>query len=214
MGIFKRGTLQTSAPKPELPLPESIGRVRLAVIVGHTKKSQGATMAKPLGMSEYVYNSKVAALMERHAAKFKGLEIKTFFRDIGGIKGAYGDAIKWDADIAIELHFNAFNGKAVGTTNLCTPSSDDLAYATEIQKAMCEVFGRSGMSRGVKAIARADRGGGNVHSFPNGPNCLVEPAFGDNIAEAEMLVDRAEAYALAMVRTSYEWSQSRKLILY
>lgn len=192
---------------------ETEPRMILGIIIGHDRKSQGASLAKPWGTSEYVYNSELAEMMKDYIVEAK-LPIKPeiIFRDGVGIKGAYDVADKKKCDVVIELHFNGFNGKAHGTSCLTTSVQGDVDFATVIQKMMCEVFERPGMSRGVKSLARGDRGGVNVHSFPGGVNCLVEPFFGDNPAEAKMGIERKAEYAQALVNGVVLWARKKNIL--
>lgn len=208
------------APKPkQLPSPDgrelpAVGehrKIRLAIIVGHTKASPGASLAGTK-QCEYQYNTEVAEIMADEARRIGSIDPVIIFRDGVGIEGAYKKAIAEKCDAAIELHFNAFNGRADGTEALCTSDLNDVEFAHIIQNAMCRVFARAGQSRGVKAIAKSARGGGNVHSFPGGVNCLVEPAFGDNPREARMLIDYKVAYASALVQAVNLWATKKDLV--
>lgn len=141
------------------------------------------------------------------------LEMKTILRDDIGIAGAYKIARESLCDCVIELHFNAFDGKAMGTSTLCTPDLSDLAFAKTVHQAMCNLFKRMGRDdRGVKAISKATRGGSNVHGFPGGVNCLVEPVFGDNLAEAKLLLANKDKYAWCLVDAVALWAKQASLI--
>jgi len=204
---------EPSGAGPELPSAESKGRVKLAVIVGHEKKAQGAVMAQPFNKSEYEFNTMVAKAMHKYASTLNSeVEVEIIFRDGLGISGAYARARQLLCDAVIELHFNAFNGKVVGTETLTTPDSSDMDFAHIVQKKMCEVFGRDGQSRGVKAISKSARGGGNVHSFPGGVNCLVEPFFGDTHSEASLAMNRLDEYAEALVQAVVLWGRQVDLL--
>lgn len=184
--------------------------VKLAIIVGHEKSAQGAKMAPPYGLTEYAYNTTIANKMKDLApAHIKPVII---FRDNIGISGTYRKAAELGCDCAIELHFNAFNKKASGSETLCTQNINDSDFAHIVHKKMCEAFGRAGSSRGVKTIARSARAGGNVHGFPEGANCLVEPAFGDNPEEAKLLIEKQDAYAAALIQAVDIWARNIDLV--
>jgi hypothetical protein len=140
------------------------------------------------------------------------IDVVVIYRDGVGISGAYKKAIDADCDCVIELHFNAFNAKATGTLTLCTTEPKDIEFATLIQEAMCAVFGRSSFSRGLSKLARGARGGQNVHSFPVGPNCLVEPFFGDVLSEEKLAIEKQRDYAAALVHAVRRWARSKELI--
>lgn len=197
-------------PVPIIPTPVlNKSQATLGVVVGHTKKDGGATFA--LGGSEYQYNTQVAKLMTEYAKQvYPNLQVATIFRDGIGIAGAYRKIKELflgrkDPDVAIELHFNAANRKAVGTETLSTTEALDKAYSAIVQAHMCRTFGRSGMSRGVKVLKSGDRGAGNIYSLPGFANCLVEPFFGDNPSEAALAKQKQEAYARCLVDASMEY---------
>ena len=100
--------LAEAEPAPALPadrLPK-VGH-RLAVIVGHSEARPGAAGLPPLGAREYVWNRGLAGFMESASRRHEELALRVFTRDRGGLRGAYGRAGDWQADAAIELHFNA-----------------------------------------------------------------------------------------------------------
>lgn len=172
---------------------------RLGLIVGHTKRSGGATFA--LGGNEYSFNTRVANIAKDYSKRFETFDVEVIFRDVVGISGAYKRAKELNCDVVIELHFNAFNKNVRGTETLTTTHVGDKAFGLEIQKMMCSVFNRGDLSRGLKPIARGDRGGKNVYSY-DGYNCLVEPFFGDNIDEARLAEGQINAYARGLVDAS------------
>ena len=196
----------------ETPTPGATGKIRLGIIVGHTKAAPGAKMSSPLNISEYDYNTDVATLMADECARTSLIDSIIIYRDNIGIAGAYRKAEEYGCDAVIELHFNAYNRLVTGTETLCTANPQDSLFAEHCHAAMCKVFERGGNSRGVKKIARKENGGVNVHSFPSGVNCLVEPAFADNLGEANMLVELKERYASALVVAVIDWGFSVGLL--
>lgn len=228
MGTYS-GNSQTSLPKPpnldkispiklepkpgerELPEPdEAGGKIKLGVVVGHTREAQGAQM--PSGLSEYLYNTDVARLMHNYAKTTGRVDVEIIFRDGVGLSGAYAKALRANCDCVIELHFNAFNKTAAGSETLSTTDSRDQEFAKIVQSFICGVFTRTGQSRGVRVLTKTARGGSNIYSFPSGPNCLVEPFFGDNPVEADMAMKRKQAYANHLVDAVIQWGRVRGLI--
>lgn len=181
---------------------------KLAVIVGHNSTAQGAQGVNPLGQSEYVYNTKVANAMVGYSSS--EMEIEVFFRRPGlGYRAeiarvyAEADAFIGNTEGAtIELHFNAFNGSAVGTETLSSGSVGSLTFAEEVQEELLSLLARpSAADRGVQVRGANERGGASLHSSAH-PSILVEPFFGDVFSEARLAVDTgvtnfAEAYVLA-----------------
>jgi N-acetylmuramoyl-L-alanine amidase len=182
----------------EAPAPDEIKKATIGFIVGHTRLSPGASLAT--GSSEYEYNSRVAQIAQDYAVKsFPNINYHTIFRDHIGITGAYARARDLDCDIIIELHFNSWNQEVTGTETLCSNEKIDQDFSEVVQEAMCKVFNRAGKSRGTKTISRSARGGQNVYSAPNIPNCLVEPFFGHVMSEAKMGLEKQEEYAKCLV---------------
>lgn len=75
--------------------------MKLGIVVGHTNADKGAA-SPSLGQQEYTWNSDLAARIERLTSP---VARKTFFRDGGGIAGAYAASDGWGSDITVELHF-------------------------------------------------------------------------------------------------------------
>lgn len=192
----------------ELPKHTSTGMVKLGIIVGHDKEHPGARITR-IAVPEYEWNKVVASHIAALQPEYPGVELQIIFRDGVGIAGAYAEARAKNCDCVIELHFNAADGKASGTETLCSIDGDDIDFAHVIQKAMCQFFKRVGDSRGVKVISKADRGGVNLYSFPGGPNCLVEPFFGDS--EPEMSINPA-GYAKCLLDAVVLWAKHKDLL--
>jgi N-acetylmuramoyl-L-alanine amidase len=220
------GNSQDSLPKPPalenvVPIkleparetlePGTKRKVKLGVIVGHEKNAGGALL-KLSRMNEYSYNGEVARLMKLMASELNDIEVVIILRDGIGIDGAYKKANEALCDCVIELHFNAFDGKAIGTQTLSTSDARDVEFATLVQKAMCRVFERTSISRGVTKLARSARGGGNVHGFPAGANCLVEPFFGDVASEEKMALGKQRDYAACLLEAVRTWARMKEII--
>ena len=164
-------------------------------------------------ISEYQYNSDIAdKMLKLIKESYPQLDAVKVLRDGHPVQDAYAACSRLGCDAVIELHFNAFDGKASGTETLCTGSVNDIEFAHIIQDQMCKAFNRQGSSRGVKVISRAARGGVNVHSFPLGVNCLVEPFFGDNVEEANLALAMPETYVAALVNGVVLWGKKIDLL--
>ncbi len=194
----------------ELPSHEEKSPIHLAIIVGHTKDSSGAEM-HGTNESEYSFNTKIAEKITK-LSQGSNIKVSTIFRDKIGIAGAYAKANKMSADVCIELHFNGFNGKAFGTSTLCSSFADDIEFAKMVHLFMCRTFERKDASRGVKVIPYSQRGGMSCYSFENGPNCLVEPFFGDNPEEAAMGYAKMDAYASCLLTAVAKWAEKKGII--
>lgn len=198
---------------PELPHAESRGQVKLGIIVGHESRAQGAQMASPFKIYEYSFNKDIANRAQAYArAKHPNVIVEVILRDGIGISGAYLKARKALCDAVVELHFNAANTRAHGSETLCTADTNDVDFAHVMHDMVCQVFERGNASRGVKCISRSDRGNINVHSFPGGANCLLEPFFGDNETEAKAAMEKKDHYAQGIIEGAVLWAKKVDLL--
>ncbi len=163
-------------------------------------------------MYEYHFNKMVAQKVMEVAKLKQGISVEVILRDGGSINDAYTKARELLCDAVIELHFNAYDEVTFGTETLCSPDKSDVDFAHVIHREVCKVFGRDGASRGVLCISKASRGGVNVHSFPGGVNCLVEPFFGDNLYEAKKALQLVDDYAKALVNSTLLWARQVDLV--
>jgi N-acetylmuramoyl-L-alanine amidase len=198
--LFKKQPELITAPATPPAEIQPAGAITLGIIVGHEAKAQGADMTPPYYLSEYKYNSDIALLMQVYAKNRYPTKITTkiIFRDNIGISGAYKKAAELLCDAVIELHFNAANGAAKGTETLCSYDEKDVKFASIVQKHVCQALGREGQSRGLKKLSKRERGEQSTSGF-TGPNCLIEPAFGDVKTEAALLIEKKFDYAHCLV---------------
>ncbi len=169
--------------------------MKLAVVIGHTSTSGGA---KGIGIArEYDYNTVVAEDMRVYAQgsfgdlSDKPIEVKLFRRDGIGVSGAYELVDEWQADLSVELHYNAASSSAKGTETLSSGSSGSLEFANQVQTKLCTLLNRSGNSRGIKIRNRTNKERGWL-SLVSGraPAIITEPAFGSNPADAALLKNK------------------------
>jgi N-acetylmuramoyl-L-alanine amidase len=188
---------------------------RLAIVVGHTESAQGANGVAPLEQTEFEYNSDLADLIAR-LGESEGLKVDTVYRPragYAGIREAYEIVSSFEPDAAIELHFNAFNGRVRGTETLYsdaedTPGLHELDFAREIQDQMVRVFNRRGkQDRGLKSRPRTtrERGWYNVNQTTLFPSILIEPFFGDNEKDAALAISKKDALAACIVKGFQAW---------
>lgn len=177
---------------------------KLALIVGHDKKSQGAASHKVLNRSEYAYNREIAAIAQKYASK--KCHVYVILRDYIGIEGAYEKAKGYGVDACIELHFNAYDGSVEGTEILYHDDRDkdpelEKRFAEQVLDKMYEVFdrGRSGKRGKKEPQTRNERGWYNVSRVQAFPCVLVEPFFGDNQDDAEKASKRKQVYAYGLI---------------
>lgn len=187
--------------------------IRLAIVIGHTRKSPGAQGLPFLG-SEYEFNTGIAEQMYKYAY-LKGLIAKPFFRDIVGIAGVYKEVNEWLAyapnRVSIELHFNASTDLTVSGTEVLYDDSppESKEFAQLVQNNLCLMFSRSPKgNRGAKLVGKDDRGGPNM-IFATDISVLVEPAFGTNAYDAKLLWSSQSSYAKCLVNTVIEHFETK-----
>lgn len=183
-------------------LPKSLERstgAGVAIVVGHTEKRQGANGVEPIGEPEYPWNNDLAQMVKQRCDA-EGIESRIFYRNVGGINGAYRRVTKWGASCVVELHFNAFNGRVFGTETLYDEdtNSGSRAWASLLQQEMVSLYQRTGSGdRGLKERDPGDRGYRSVSSA-NIPSALIEPFFGDNPDEAVLAEQKKDGLADAI----------------
>lgn len=182
----------------------------VAIIVGHTKKSPGAS--SKLLVSEYVYNSDLA---ENHLVRdFRalGFTVSVHYRDVGGIKAAFAAALKTKPICILELHYNAFNTKATGAEVLFSNHYDkaglkELELAQILSAQMASTLGIP--NRGAKKIASSgERGFQNLSQTTNIAAVLLESGFGDNPSDAKVMKEKKAALSKSIAQGVLKWLAS------
>lgn len=172
MNIFKRifGKKKTEA----ISIPS--GKKKVVLIVGHGANGDKGAQCHN-GTWEYDYNLKVAKILNEK------LGCPFVLREGLGISGAALKALTCSHDLIIELHLNAFNGKAKGCEVLVY-EGDTLSYSygKSFAKAFCTKFNRVMRGEeGLKIVSTSDRGGKSLYVLrPAKAAILVEPMFCDN----------------------------------
>lgn len=162
-------------PKPSAP----IGKAKIAILIGHGAGDPGASCWNK--MTEHDYNKKVAMIV---ASKMPNVTLY-FKQRIGGWAPVYAQMALLRPDISIELHLNAYNGKAVGCEVLIT-SEEARSLGEKYASMFCLEFQRVLRgARGIKKLGSGDRGFGNVYSASKVAKkaILVEPFFCDTKSE-------------------------------
>lgn len=145
---------------------------RIAIVVGHDKKEQGA-FSPYLKKSEFAYHSEVIEPLPfdiYYRSTMDGYMTK--MRELAGRVNAK------KYDLVVELHFNSFNGVANGCECLHLNGSALGKRWSEIYcKEIAKQYGV--INRGAKAVSS-----GNGHGFLSlmkAPAIIVEPFFGDHV---------------------------------
>ena len=179
---------------------ESSGRSKVAIVVGHSRKRQGAKAVEPINQTEYIWNDKLANMIQADASR-SCVDCSIFYRDGVGIKGAYSSVRNWNATTFIELHFNAATVPAKGTETLFGAPKVSKDWANIVQREMLSVLARSANeNRGIKKRLEGERGGRNVNQLESIPSVLVEPFFGHVESESTLGATQMEDYAASLVK--------------
>lgn len=183
--------------------------MKLALIVGHTKRAPGAKAVEPISTYEYFFNGGVAVEACKRAEAQK-MSCRIFFKDGLTDEQVAAAVHRWTSDekrsVCIELHFNAANGKARGTETLydADPTTSK-TFAEVVQKHVTKALSRTGSGdRGLKLIGPGDRGHRNLRTVKIA-SCLIEPAFGDTPLDAKLLFENQERYAQSLVDAAKEF---------
>lgn len=171
-----------------------------AIVVGHTYRRQGAFGVAPISENEYPWNKDLAQRIHTQS-QAQGVESRIFYRDGVGISGAYRQVKEWGAACVVELHFNAFDGRAHGTETLYDEdrNAGSKAWAQLLQDEMLASLGLS--NRGLKERDPGDRGYQSVSALDI-PSALIEPFFGDNTTETQIAAAKKDDLALAILNAA------------
>lgn len=162
--------------------------MRIFINPGHGGKDSGAV---GYGLKESDIAYCIGALVESYLKKF-GLTTKLFQYD--GLERICDESNKFNADVFVSIHCNAFNGSASGTETYCFyNSTTGYKIATSIHLQILKAFTEI-TDRGVK------QAGYYVLANTNCPAVLVETAFIDNQHDSLLLKNRTEEFAIAIAQ--------------
>lgn len=170
---------------------------KLSILVGHNADAQGARR-RDTGESEYVWNGRLAAMMQDLAPEF-GLIARVFRRTKGGtysdeIRRVYNESDAWGAEGSVELHFNSHeNSGATGTETLTSGTPASMRLAQDVQNEVMAALSLA--DRGIKT-RREGRGSASL-LFGKAPAIIVEPFFGSSPIGQQATDDPAEMEKLA-----------------
>lgn len=165
--------------------------MKIALIPGHGPKiDEGAT--NPDGTTELDWNRD---LVKRIASHLRGRAEVVVVHRVSERLSPVDQINATDADVALEFHLNASNGKASGTEMIHISKSGKF-WADRLQKAAVEVLRLP--DRGVKTpfAGRGDR----FLTKTKMPAVIVESFFIDNSDDLEVGNARKEELALAYAK--------------
>lgn len=171
--------------------------MKVAICVGHSRDGDDGAESVT-GIFEWSYNHTLAGFV-KEALRIRGIDSEIFDHYKGnGYSAAMRDAASqvacYEADIAIELHFNSAGPDAHGFEYLFWYSSNRAA-----RLASCFLLAHSKAlpqfkNRGPKPIDGNDRGGGFLRQT-SCPAVICEPFFGSNSDEWEFYSTHYEKLA-------------------
>ena len=174
-------------------------KLKIAVCIGHSETSQGA-INKRSGVTEYMFNNGFTSIID-HTVLIQN-EYTIFRRDpaLSGSE-ALNELImrvnKYDFDIVVCLHANAYNGTATGSEVWCKADETSADYAEELLKSILKELELK--NRGVKIAYGNDRAS-YINRF-DAPAVLLEPFFIDNNSDFERARERKQQYFLGIMET-------------
>lgn len=115
-----------------------------------------------------------------------------------GLAKIVDESNRWQADLFISIHCNAFNGTASGTETIYFEfSTEGKKLATTIQQQIITSLGT--VDRGIKTKIA---GGYDAYvvKYTDCPAVLIETAFIDNFDDNNLLVKRTDDFARAIAR--------------
>lgn len=155
--------------------------IKLAIVVGHNERQQGAVRADT-GETEFSWNTRLAEFIADLAERMPGVEVQVFHRQYMGsysreLKEVYARVDAWGAHFSIELHFNSHSTEsATGTEVLSSGSKGSLRLCHALQDEMLDALGLK--DRGTKVV-RTGRGSLSL-IVGRAPAALIEPFFGSS----------------------------------
>lgn len=202
------------APKPP-PAAESTpaqkpAKGRIALVVGHTEGTGSQSID---GRDEWRTRELVARRAKEMLAD-RGYAVRIFYRDgrlsYGAAMAAHGRAIdRWQADIAIELHFNSATKKATGTECICI-SDAGAEVARDVCAGWHEDFPDLPLRR-AEGVYRKTRGNGvGFCRAPRCPAVVWEPFFASHPEEGPAMLDDPGAEAAGLVRGIENYFEKRQ----
>lgn len=171
--------------------------MKIAIVIGHGPKIDKGAVGKD-GATELDWNRDLARrIVNRLSGRVAAVVIN---REVER-QPPVAAVNRTEAFLAVELHCNAYNGKASGTEMIHHPgSARGKRLATLLQKAAVGVL--SLPDRGVKGPQAGGRGAAFL-SKTDMPAVIVETMFIDNPSDLQRANERkdqlAQAYADALV---------------
>jgi N-acetylmuramoyl-L-alanine amidase len=201
--LDKKESVPVVAPVPVTPTP--VGKkYKIALIVGHNARQQGAGSLAPLSKSEFILNNLVVDEMIKNAPPH--IEYRKFQRIYTGsysseIATVYTLVNNWKPDFCIELHFNAFAGADYTTMLHASTSVKSKLAAQAMQDVFVKELGFN--NKGLIARSKGERGGESLYAA-RAPIVMSEPFFGDNPNHCKKIADLGASGLAAIYQRSID----------
>jgi N-acetylmuramoyl-L-alanine amidase len=185
---------------------------KIAICVGHSRFGDTGAVNTD-GVSEWAFNKPLA---ERTAELLRDAkhDVKVWSEYSGS---GYSSAMSWiaeqireyNADVAVELHFNSAGPTANGYEFLHWHRAGRSARLASCFHFSFKKFFPERKSRGLKAISSGDRGSAFLQRT-HCPAAILEPYFGSNVEETAFYSARREELARAYADAIISWLSAEK----
>ncbi|ARM71055.1 N-acetylmuramoyl-L-alanine amidase [Vibrio phage pVco-7] len=173
--------------------------MKVCISVGHSPDEQGA-YNETFGITEFSYNTSLGKGVVEELEKL-GHEVELVFRKSLAELPAQINRTK--ADVAVELHCNAFNKLVSGSETLHYPKSrKGIKLAQYVQDAVVETLDIR--DRGIKESTRE-----LILRKTAMPCIILEPGFIDNDVDMMIMIDKQQELAKAIAQGIHNYSLSR-----
>ena len=154
----------------------------VAIIIGHTEKSQGA-LSEHFNQREWSFYNDVVPLLHK-------VDVYRHNKNIGGytarIKNTSTKLNKKDYKLIIACHFNSATPQANGCETLYYfNSKKGKYYAEKFTELIVDRFCLK--DRGIKALVNKNDRGFAITYYLKAPVILIEPFFGSNDNDCKLI---------------------------
>lgn len=185
---------------PIAPLPRTDSRAKIALCLGHARSGDRGAVAFN-GVYEEDFNLAVLQKTQEMLTEF-GIDSEVIDYYEGS---TYGQAMRWlaeyvkdrDFTMAVEGHFNSYNGKVEGYEYLHWHRSKRGIKVAENFLLMQNKFYPSKESRGLKPLRGIQHERGVLFcSLLHCPSIILEPFFGDSENDAQDYIRNPDRLSL------------------
>lgn len=178
----------------------------IAICIGHSRGDGGAVSVD--GTNEWHYNRRLGRLVlnDLRERGFAAMLVDKYQQ--GGYSASMAVLARnlksQGVTLAVELHFNAADGKASGHEWIYWhTSAPGRALAQKLSARMCETFPEA-KRRGIKAADRGGRGAGFLVEM-DCPAVICEPFFGDHPDDWGMAMAHRDLLARVIADGIDDW---------